>query len=56
MERIEGGRAHCALCGEGIRPGEDALLTPDFLADEADPFWPRCTERASWCGIDERPL
>jgi hypothetical protein len=22
-----------------IRPGEDALLTPDFLADEADPFW-----------------
>jgi hypothetical protein len=39
MERIEGGRAHCALCGEGIRPAEDALITPDFLADEADPFW-----------------
>src|SRR3990172_3549982 len=39
MERIEAGRAHCALCGEAIRPGEDAMTTPDFLADEADPFW-----------------
>jgi hypothetical protein len=39
MERIEAGRAHCALCREVIRPGEDALTTPDFLADESDPFW-----------------
>jgi len=39
MERINTGRAHCALCGEVIRPGEDALMTPDFLADETDPFW-----------------
>lgn len=39
MERIEAGRAHCALCGEVIRPGEDAMVTPDFLADEADPLW-----------------
>jgi hypothetical protein len=39
MERIESGRALCALCGEVIRPGEDAFVTPDFLAAEADPFW-----------------
>ena len=39
MERIAGGRAHCALCGEAIRPGEDALVTPDFIANEADTFW-----------------
>jgi hypothetical protein len=39
MEKIEAGRAYCALCGEAIRPGEDALSTPDFLADDADPFW-----------------
>jgi hypothetical protein len=39
MERIEAGRAHCALCGEVIRLDEGALVTPDFLADEADPFW-----------------
>lgn len=39
MERIEAGRAHCALCRQVIRPDEDALITPDFLADEADPFW-----------------
>jgi hypothetical protein len=39
MERIESGRAHCVLCGEVIRPQEDALITPDFLADESDPFW-----------------
>jgi len=39
MERIAGGRAHCALCGHAIRPGEDAFITPDFIANEADPFW-----------------
>jgi hypothetical protein len=39
MERIQAGRAHCALCGETIRPTDDALITPDFLADETDPFW-----------------
>lgn len=39
MERIRDGRAHCAICGEAIRPGEDALVTPDFLADDADPLW-----------------
>jgi hypothetical protein len=39
MEKIAAGRACCALCGETIRPSEDALVTPDFIADEADPFW-----------------
>jgi hypothetical protein len=39
MERIEAGRAHCALCAEAIRPNEEAFVTPDFLADESDPFW-----------------
>jgi len=39
MERIAGGRAHCALCGEAIRAGEDALVTPDFIANESDPLW-----------------
>jgi hypothetical protein len=45
MERIHAGRAHCALCGEGIRPDDDAFVTPDFLADEADPLW-RFTDAA----------
>lgn len=35
----EAGRGHCALCREAIRPDEDALVTPDFLADETHPFW-----------------
>lgn len=39
MERIRGGRAYCALCGDAIRPDEDALLTPDFIADDGDPMW-----------------
>jgi hypothetical protein len=39
MQRIKAGRAYCALCGEVIRPDEDAWITPDFLADESDTFW-----------------
>jgi hypothetical protein len=39
MDRIKAGRAYCALCGQTIRPSEDALTTPDFLADDSDPFW-----------------
>jgi hypothetical protein len=39
MERIAAGRASCALCAETIRPDEDALVTPDFIADEGSPFW-----------------
>jgi hypothetical protein len=37
--RIADGRAYCAICGEVIRPADDALVTPDFLADETDPLW-----------------
>lgn len=37
--RIEAGKACCELCREAILPGDDALVTPDFLADEADPLW-----------------
>jgi hypothetical protein len=39
MDRIRGGQAYCALCGVAIRPDDDAFVTPDFLADEADPLW-----------------
>jgi hypothetical protein len=39
MDRIEAGRAYCALCGDVIRPDEEALNTPDFLAADTDPFW-----------------
>ena len=39
MQRIQAGCAHCAICGEVIRLSEEALVTPDFLADEADPLW-----------------
>jgi hypothetical protein len=39
MDRIQAGQAYCALCGQAIGPAEEALTTPDFLADEADAFW-----------------
>jgi hypothetical protein len=39
MDRIAAGTAYCALCGAAIRPDEDALITPDFLADATDPLW-----------------
>jgi hypothetical protein len=39
MDRIHAGSAVCALCGEAIRPDEDAFVTPDFLSDESDPLW-----------------
>ena len=39
MDRIASGRARCALCGDAIRPEEDAFITPDFLANDEDPFW-----------------
>jgi hypothetical protein len=39
MDRIRAGRAQCALCGEVISPLDDALITPDFLADDTDPLW-----------------
>ncbi len=37
--RLRAGGARCAICGEPMRPDEDAVVTPDFLADESDPFW-----------------
>lgn len=30
----------CAICRESLHPEEDLVVTPDFLADESDPFWP----------------
>jgi hypothetical protein len=36
---VQGSRAYCALCREVLRPDDDVLVTPDFLADETDPFW-----------------
>ena len=39
MERIRAGRAYCALCGTAMRPDDDALLTPDFIADDSEPLW-----------------
>jgi hypothetical protein len=38
-ERVRAGAAHCALCGATILRGEEALVTPDFLADDTDPLW-----------------
>jgi hypothetical protein len=39
MDRIRSGRAVCAICRQPIHPAEDAFVTPDFVADESDPFW-----------------
>lgn len=39
MNRISAGGAYCALCREAISPEDDALVTPDFIADEGDPLW-----------------
>ena len=40
MTKISAGSAICALCHEALRPDEDAVVTPDFLADDTDPFYP----------------
>ncbi|MFZ5625543.1 MAG: hypothetical protein ACOY71_14145 [Gemmatimonadota bacterium] len=42
------GTAICALCGDAIRPDEPAVVTPDFVADDADPLW-RFTDAAMHC-------
>ena len=39
MRRVHAGIATCALCHEALPPDADAIATPDFLADEADPFY-----------------
>jgi hypothetical protein len=41
-ERVIRG-ARCVLCGDAVRLGEDAFVTPDFIADEEDPLW-RCSD------------
>ncbi|HYL28885.1 MAG TPA: hypothetical protein VEU27_03070 [Gemmatimonadales bacterium] len=40
MTKISAGSAICALCHEALRPDEDAVVTPDFLADDTDAFYP----------------
>lgn len=57
VERIAAGQAHCALCAAAIQPGEDALITPDFIADDTDPFWrfaDACMHRACFLVWDRR--
>jgi hypothetical protein len=39
MSRVRAGSAVCALCNEAIRPDADAVVTPDFIADDSDPFF-----------------
>lgn len=39
LHRVAAGEAVCAICRQAIRPGEDVVITPDFLADDTDPFW-----------------
>jgi hypothetical protein len=39
MRRVETGTATCALCHQAIRPDADAVVTPDFIADDNDPFF-----------------
>lgn len=39
MRRVTAGTAICALCREAVRPDEDVVVTPDFLADDTDPLW-----------------
>jgi hypothetical protein len=40
MHRVRAGTAICVLCHQALRPDAEAVVTPDFLADEADPFFP----------------
>lgn len=39
MRRVRTGTATCALCQEALPCDADAIATPDFLADESDPFY-----------------
>jgi hypothetical protein len=40
MHRVRAGTATCTLCHQSLHPDADAVVTPDFLADEGDPFFP----------------
>src|SRR6266536_835302 len=39
MQRVRAGTAICALCHQAISTDADAVVTPDFLANDADPFF-----------------
>jgi len=39
MQRVHAGTATCALCHEALSPADDVVITPDFLADDTDPFY-----------------
>lgn len=39
MRRVTSGTAVCALCRQVVRPDDDVVITPDFLADHTDPLW-----------------
>jgi hypothetical protein len=39
LSRVRAGTATCALCNEAIRPDADAVVTPDFIADDTDPLF-----------------
>jgi hypothetical protein len=38
-DRVKAGAAVCALCGDTVRPTDDAFITPDFVASDQDPDW-----------------
>ena len=38
-QNVARGAALCAICRQAIRPDDDVVVTPDFLADESDPLW-----------------
>ncbi|HTK40336.1 MAG TPA: hypothetical protein VL287_02010 [Gemmatimonadales bacterium] len=39
MSRVKNGSATCALCHEAIRPDADVVVSPDFIAEDSDPFF-----------------
>lgn len=39
MDRTRDGAATCTLCGRAIARDDDAIVTPDFIADADDPFY-----------------
>jgi len=39
MQRVRAGTAICALCHQAITTDADAVVTPDFLANDADSFF-----------------
>jgi hypothetical protein len=39
LRRVSSGTATCAICRHAVRPEDDVVITPDFLADDTDPLW-----------------